>query len=130
MQVTPALLAVARVLLDEGDWLYVTQVCAEARMYSGTASPILARLVAAGIAQARTEDIDPVAAGRPRRKYFRLTPAGKDWAWRAVHPDLLLTPEQAGVRAVEIVDGILARHGVLDVGAVRHELEKETAWKG
>jgi PadR family transcriptional regulator, regulatory protein PadR len=130
MQVTPSLLAVVRVLLDEGE-SYVRQICTEARMYPGTASPILARLVAAGYAEARTEDIDPVAAGRPRRKYFRLTPTGKTWAWRAVHPDPLLTPEQAAVRAVEIVDRVLARRDGQDVvEAIRSVLAKEAAWLG
>jgi PadR family transcriptional regulator, regulatory protein PadR len=43
---------------------------------SGTLYPILARLQEAGWLRADWEDIDPVVAGRPARRYYRLTPDG------------------------------------------------------
>jgi PadR family transcriptional regulator, regulatory protein PadR len=43
---------------------------------SGTLYPILARLSDAGWLSSRLEDIDPVIAQRPRRRYYRLTPEG------------------------------------------------------
>jgi PadR family transcriptional regulator PadR len=43
---------------------------------SGTLYPILARLQKAGWIEAYWEDVDPVQAGRPARKYYRLTGEG------------------------------------------------------
>lgn len=43
---------------------------------SGTLYPILARLEAAGLVTSRWEQVDESAAGRPRRRYYRLTTAG------------------------------------------------------
>src|SRR5579863_1711350 len=46
------------------------------RVASGTLYPILLRLESAGWFISRWETIDPVAAGRPRRRLYRLTPGG------------------------------------------------------
>jgi PadR family transcriptional regulator, regulatory protein PadR len=43
---------------------------------SGTLYPILLRLESAGWFVSRWETIDPVTAGRPRRRLYRLTPSG------------------------------------------------------
>jgi DNA-binding PadR family transcriptional regulator len=43
---------------------------------SGTVHPILARLEGAGWLESRWEDVDPRSAGRPARRYYRLTGAG------------------------------------------------------
>ncbi|WP_018349712.1 PadR family transcriptional regulator [Longispora albida] len=43
---------------------------------SGTLYPIMVRLQRAGWVEASWEEIDPVAAGRPARRYYRLTPDG------------------------------------------------------
>ncbi|MFD4206768.1 PadR family transcriptional regulator [Micromonospora tulbaghiae] len=43
---------------------------------SGTLYPVLHRLQAAGWLAADWEDVDPVAAGRPARRYYRLTGEG------------------------------------------------------
>ena len=43
---------------------------------SGPLYPILARLQTAGWVRAEWEQIDPVAAGRPARRYYRLTAEG------------------------------------------------------
>src|SRR5271156_6986627 len=51
----------------------VHQRCALA---SGTLYPILLRLESAGWFVSRWESIDPSTAGRPRRRFYRLTPTG------------------------------------------------------
>jgi PadR family transcriptional regulator, regulatory protein PadR len=43
---------------------------------SGTLYPILLRLESAGWFVSRWESIDPSSAGRPRRRFYRLTPTG------------------------------------------------------
>jgi PadR family transcriptional regulator, regulatory protein PadR len=43
---------------------------------SGTLYPILLRLESAGWFVSRWERVDPAAAGRPRRRFYRLTPDG------------------------------------------------------
>lgn len=47
---------------------------------SGTLYPILLRLQNAGWVDTYWEEIDPVAAGRPARRYYRLTPDGRSLA--------------------------------------------------
>lgn len=51
---------------------------------SGTLYPILLRLQRAGWVDAHWEDVDPVTAGRPARRYYRLTPDGAVAARTAV----------------------------------------------
>jgi DNA-binding PadR family transcriptional regulator len=46
------------------------------RLASGTLYPILLRLESAGWFVSRWEPIDPVTAGRPRRRLYRLTASG------------------------------------------------------
>ncbi len=46
------------------------------RIASGTLYPILLRLESAGWFVSRWETIDPSSAGRPRRRFYRLTPGG------------------------------------------------------
>jgi PadR family transcriptional regulator PadR len=43
---------------------------------SGTLYPVLVRLEQAGWVEAAWEDLDPVAAGRPARRYYGLTADG------------------------------------------------------
>jgi len=43
---------------------------------SGTVYPLLIRLQGIEWLQAHWEDIDPVQAGRPARRWYRLTPLG------------------------------------------------------
>jgi DNA-binding PadR family transcriptional regulator len=46
------------------------------KIASGTLYPILLRLESAGWLVSRWESIDPSAAGRPRRRLYKLTTAG------------------------------------------------------
>ena len=57
---------------------------------SGTLYPMLARLEAAGWLTSEWEVIDPSEAGRPRRRFYRLTAVGQNSA-RAALADLQMT---------------------------------------
>ena len=54
---------------------------------SGTLYPMLARLEAAGWLSSEWESIDPSEAGRPRRRFYKLTAVGQNNA-RAALADL------------------------------------------
>src|SRR5262249_22668911 len=45
---------------------------------SGTIHPILARLERMGWLESAWEDVDPREQGRPRRRYYKLTPDGAE----------------------------------------------------
>jgi DNA-binding PadR family transcriptional regulator len=55
-----------------------------AGLASGTIHPILARLERMGWLESAWEDIDPHEQGRPRRRYYTLTPDGAERARDAV----------------------------------------------
>jgi DNA-binding PadR family transcriptional regulator len=63
-------------LSDPERELYGLEIGEAAELRSGTVHPILARLEGVGWLQSRWEDIDPQAAGRPARRYYRLTAEG------------------------------------------------------
>lgn len=68
---------------------------------SGTLYPILARLTDAGWVESHWEDIDPVAAGRPSRRYYRLTPDGAV----AAHRELAALRRQLGFGTPNLAGG-------------------------
>ena len=51
---------------------------------SGTLYPLLLRLEQAGWLESDWEDVDPRTAGRPRRRYYRVTATGVRKAERAL----------------------------------------------
>ena len=63
-------------LADPTEELYGSEIGEAAGLMSGTVHPILARLEAAGWVESRWEDVDPQVAGRPARRYYRITGAG------------------------------------------------------
>jgi PadR family transcriptional regulator, regulatory protein PadR len=73
---------VLRVMLAEpGAGRYGLQLCEETGLPSGTIYPIVARLEQLGWVQSSWEDPRKhVAAGRPRRRYYRLTDEGAQQA--------------------------------------------------
>jgi DNA-binding PadR family transcriptional regulator len=82
---TQATQAVLRVLVaTPAAEQYGLQICAETGLPSGTIHPILARLERAGWVESRWEDTDSRLAGRPRRRYYRLSPDGAERANRAI----------------------------------------------
>ena len=82
---------VLRALLEEpGAERYGLEVGEAAGLPSGTIHPILARLERLGWVESRWEDVDPREAGRPARRYYRLTTDGveraRDGLARAYRP--------------------------------------------
>jgi DNA-binding PadR family transcriptional regulator len=76
---------VLRTLLDDpGRELYGIEIGEAAGLPSGTIHPILARLEGVGWVDSRWEDVDPSDAGRPARRYYRLSPAGAEHAREAL----------------------------------------------
>jgi PadR family transcriptional regulator, regulatory protein PadR len=72
---------VLRALLEHpADELYGLEICAKAGQPSGTIHPILARLEKIEWLESRWEDADPHEQGRPRRRYYRLSPDGAERA--------------------------------------------------
>lgn len=72
----PVAKVLAAFLADPTEHRYGLELMAEADLASGTLYPILNRLQKAGWVEAHWEDIDPVKAGRPARRYYRLTAEG------------------------------------------------------
>lgn len=72
----PTQLVLRALLADPARELYGVEIGDDAGLPSGTVHPILARLEAAGWVESRWEDVDPSAAGRPARRYYRVTADG------------------------------------------------------
>ena len=70
--------------LVETDEVYGAQLGSVTHLPSGTVHPILARLEGLDWVVSRWEDIDPATAGRPARRYYRLTHAGRAQARAAL----------------------------------------------
>jgi PadR family transcriptional regulator PadR len=73
--------AVLRTLLDQpSKEQYGLEICAKAELPSGTIHPILARLERLGWVESSWEEMDPHEQGRPRRRYYKLSPSGAERA--------------------------------------------------
>jgi DNA-binding PadR family transcriptional regulator len=84
-RLTIATQRVLEVLLSEpASEVYGLVLGERAGLPSGTIHPILARLEAVGWVSSRWEDVDPARAGRPRRRYYRLTEQGAQQARQAL----------------------------------------------
>jgi PadR family transcriptional regulator PadR len=64
---------------------------------SGTLYPMLARLEAAGWLSSEWEAIDPSEAGRPRRRFYKLTGVGQNNAHAALVDLQMTTGELAWI---------------------------------
>jgi PadR family transcriptional regulator PadR len=74
-------LAVLHVLLEQPAVKhYGLEIAREAGLPTGSIYPILARLERAGWLTSAWEQLDPVAEGRPPRRYYRLSTAGAERA--------------------------------------------------
>ncbi|WP_163508985.1 PadR family transcriptional regulator [Fodinicola acaciae] len=77
MRITTSVASVlAAFLADPEEGHYGLELMRATGLPSGTLYPILVRLQDAGWVEAHWEDVDPAAAGRPARRYYRLTPNG------------------------------------------------------
>jgi DNA-binding PadR family transcriptional regulator len=72
----PTQLVLRALLEDPGEERYGYEIGESAGLASGTVHPILARLEGAGWLTSRWEDVDSRVAGRPSRRYYRLTAEG------------------------------------------------------
>jgi PadR family transcriptional regulator PadR len=70
LKVLGAVLSAARTELSGAD------IAASTKLASGTLYPILFRLERAGWLKSRWEDDEPQRLGRPRRRFYRVTPLG------------------------------------------------------
>jgi PadR family transcriptional regulator PadR len=84
-RITLSMARVLAALLSEPDTdQYGLELMRQTGLASGTLYPILARLQQAGWVEAKWEEIDPVEAGRPARRYYRLTALGATTAQEAL----------------------------------------------
>lgn len=91
--------AVLRVLLDHPlQEHYGLEVSKAAGLASGSLYPILARLERAGWVSSDWEQVDAHEAGRPRRRYYKLTPDGAERAEQALAATLKRLSPQPGLR--------------------------------
>ncbi|MET8848468.1 helix-turn-helix transcriptional regulator [Amycolatopsis sp. NPDC004625] len=63
-------------LADPAEEYYGLELSAATQLPSGTLHPILARLESLGWLESHWENADPRAEGRPRRRYYKLSPDG------------------------------------------------------
>ena len=96
----PTQLVLQLLLADPERDRYGFEIGQEAGLPSGTVHPILARLEAMRWVSSRWEDVDPAEAGRPARRYYRVTAEGESAARaalaRAHRPALILRPFPLG----------------------------------
>jgi DNA-binding PadR family transcriptional regulator len=77
VRITAAVARVLAALLDDPSAdRYGLDLIRATGLPSGTLYPILVRLQRAEWLTAHWEEIDPVAEGRPARRYYRMTPDG------------------------------------------------------
>src|SRR5690349_9128097 len=81
---TPVLKVVSAMLAHAGSDRYGLQLMQDTGLPSGTLYPILVRLERAGWVDGRWEDVDLPTAGRPARRYYRLTADGAAQARREI----------------------------------------------
>ncbi|MGB7799136.1 MAG: helix-turn-helix transcriptional regulator [Pseudonocardiaceae bacterium] len=93
----PTLLVLRAMLAEPAREMYGLEICKAADLPSGTIHPVLARLERCGWLESRWEDIEPAEEGRPRRRYYRLSPEGADRACAAL--DRVHIPVPAAARA-------------------------------
>src|SRR4029077_1004554 len=80
----PTQLVLRLLLEDPTRELYGVEIGDGTGLPSGTVHPILARLEGRGWLDSRWEEIDPTVAGRPARRYYRLTADGVEAARQGV----------------------------------------------
>lgn len=78
------LLVLRALAAEPGREMYGLEIMRAIALASGTVYPLLDRTEAAGWVAARTEDITPQDEGRPRRRYYRITPDGLTAAGQAM----------------------------------------------
>jgi PadR family transcriptional regulator PadR len=84
-KMTPATMAVLGAFLsDPAAELYGLEICNAVKLAPGTVQPILIRFEGIEWLESRWEVLNPSEAGRPRRRYYRLTREGAELARNAI----------------------------------------------
>jgi PadR family transcriptional regulator len=84
-RLTQPALKVLRFLLDNPRQCRSGAEIAKATgVFSGTLYPLLIRLENAGWLSSEWEQVQPSEVGRPRRRFYTLTPNGQNWASSAL----------------------------------------------
>jgi DNA-binding PadR family transcriptional regulator len=95
---TPVQMVLAALLAAPTRERYGLELCEMTGLPSGTMYPIVARLEQAGLLDSRWEDTEQHASeGRPRRRYYKLTTDGAEWARATINARARLG-RLAGVR--------------------------------
>lgn len=106
-QMTLQTQAVLRVLLDHPlQEHYGLEISKAAGLPSGSLYPTMARLERAGWVSSDWEQVDPRAVGRPRRRYYKLTPDGAEMAQQALDATLERLSPQPGRKGRRGASGI------------------------
>lgn len=92
----------AAFLEDPTEPAYGLDLAKRADLASGTIYPLLARMEGDGWVTSEWEDTDPVDAGRPRRRYYRLTPDGA----RAARAELTAAQRRIGMVNPNAIGGL------------------------
>lgn len=78
MRKTRTIVATLQALAESDAWTYGLEIRSRTGLAAGTLYPILSRFLNEGMVQDQWEDpVLSVTAGRPRRRYFRLTAKGE-----------------------------------------------------
>lgn len=85
IRVSRHMLKVLKIMLEKPLTPYSgAEIAREANIGSGTLYPLLQRLENAGWLKSEWENVSPSAAGRPRRRYYKLTGYGQTLAARGL----------------------------------------------
>ena len=78
--------------------MYGLEICKAVKLAPGTVHPLLHKFEELGWLESRFEEIAPSDAGRPRRRYYRLTPHGAEFARDALARAHKPQRQQIGLR--------------------------------
>ena len=97
---SPQAMAVVAVLAGADDWRHGYDLMTQAGVKSGTLYPLLMRLEAQGLLEARW--IESPQVGRPPRHVYRLTEPGRSWFASLTRAELAPQATSAPWRAAKV----------------------------
>lgn len=92
-------LGVLAVLAGSDEWRHGYDLMVQAGVKSGTLYPLLMRLEAQGLLEARW--VESPQPGRPPRHIYRLTATGREWAASLAEPRAAVRRQPTGLRAAK-----------------------------
>ena len=110
LRLTLNLLRILSVLLEDPTIpRYGLEIGRAAGLSGGSLYPALLRLEQVGVLESDWEDVDPSEAGRPRRRLYKVTPQGAQYARRALREaQRTLTPAWGGIPGFSVPGGASA----------------------